>query len=82
MPAKTIESLVQKWLESGDDAVFDEIQAECQKTQDRFVSEHSAVPEMYVQQRIALQTVSLSGILCVGHNMRSVHAPETEVVHV
>jgi hypothetical protein len=27
-------------------------------------------------------TSSLSGILCVGHNMRSVHAPETEVVDV
>jgi hypothetical protein len=26
--------------------------------------------------------LSLSGILCVGHNMRSVHAPETEIVHV
>jgi hypothetical protein len=26
--------------------------------------------------------VSLSGILCVGHNMRSVHAPETEIIHV
>ena len=25
---------------------------------------------------------SLSGILCVGHNMRSVDAPETEIVHV
>ena len=25
---------------------------------------------------------SLSGILCVGHTMRSVHAPKTEVVHV
>jgi len=26
--------------------------------------------------------VSLSGILCVGHNMRSVDAPKTEVVYV
>jgi hypothetical protein len=25
---------------------------------------------------------SLSGISCVGHNMRSVHAPKTEIVHV
>lgn len=25
---------------------------------------------------------SLSGILCVGHNMRSVYAPETEIVCV
>jgi hypothetical protein len=28
------------------------------------------------------QSVSLSGILCVGHNMRSVHAPKTENVDV
>jgi len=26
--------------------------------------------------------MSLSGILCVGHNMRSVDAPKTEVVYV
>jgi hypothetical protein len=25
---------------------------------------------------------SLSGILCVGHNMRSVDAPKTEIVHL
>jgi len=27
---------------------------------------------------IAVVLTSLSGILCVGHNMRSVHAPQTE----
>jgi hypothetical protein len=26
--------------------------------------------------------LSLSGILCVGHNMRSVDAPKTEIVHL
>jgi hypothetical protein len=29
-----------------------------------------------------VDVASLSGILCVGHNMRSVHAPETEIVDV
>jgi hypothetical protein len=35
-----------------------------------------------LMERVGTSFMSLSGILCVGHNMRSVHAPQTEIVAV
>ena len=43
---------------------------------------HRRVDLGRIRSRFDSASRSLSGILCVGHNMRSVHAPKTETVHV
>lgn len=59
MSETAIQSLVEKWLETGDDRLFDEVQRERQETERRLIAEHRLIAKVQVHETVRLHAVAV-----------------------